>query len=210
MSLIDSIVQGIGTGLILTIMIGPVFFALLQNSLSSGYKSAFQMTLGISLSDAFYITICYYGVSKFIDNATFQFWLAVVGGTIMVVFAVLSLLQSSQKKSIQTSPKTKQSFLKQVLKGIIINALNPSVFIFWLGIVSAAVVEYQSNRQYIGIFFGSIVLTVLITDNLKAYLAGKLSKLITNKFIRRLNIVVGIAFLVFAYNLYLFAYKLVD
>lgn len=208
MSLFDSIVQGIIAGLVLTMMIGPVFFALLQNSIENGYKSAFQMTLGISLSDSFYIAICYFGVSKFIENPTFQFWLAIVGGTIMLVFAIISLLKSRKKGNEEVSSAQAPGISKQILKGIIINGLNPSVFIFWLGIVSAAIVKYQPVKDYIGVFFVSIILTVLVTDNLKAYLADKLSKLITTRFLQGMNIVVGIAFLVFAFNLYLFAFDL--
>ncbi len=207
MEIIDAVAKGLVAGLVLTIMIGPVFFALLQNSIEKGYRAAFYMTVGISVSDAFYVAICYFGIARFVNDQTFQGWLGVIGGGIMLAFGVLSLFKSVSRRPPTGTVNHGSGFVRQMLKGIVINGLNPSVLIFWLGIVSVATVNYQLKEQNLLFFFGTIILTVFATDNLKAYLSDKLSIMITTRFMKILNTVVGIAFLVFAIKLFHFAYE---
>ena len=208
MGVFEAISKGLAAGMLLTIMIGPVFFALLQSSLEEGYKAAFPMTVGISVSDAFYIAICYFGIARFIDNPRFQMWLGVIGGFIMLVFGLLSLFKSASRRPARKEYNQTSGFIRQMLKGILINGLNPSVLIFWLGIVSVATVNYQFEKQGLLLFFGTIVTTVFVTDNLKAYLSDRLSAMITSRFMKIMNSVVGIAFLVFSMKLFHFAYKI--
>ncbi|MCG8320165.1 MAG: LysE family translocator [Cytophagales bacterium] len=208
MGTFEAITKGLAAGMILTIMIGPVFFALLQNSLEKGYKAAFHMTIGISISDAFYITICYFGIAQFAKDQRFQLWLGIIGGCIMLALGLLSLLKSTTKRPPRNGNNKSSGFIRQMLKGMVINGLNPSVLIFWLGIVSVATVNYQFKQQGLLFFFGTIILTVFITDNLKAYLSDKLSPVITTRFIRIMNSVVGIAFLIFSIKLFHFAYNI--
>jgi threonine/homoserine/homoserine lactone efflux protein len=56
---------------------------------------------------------------------------------------------------------------------------------------------YSSNQDAI-IFFGSIIVTVFVTDLIKAKLAAKLRRLVTPRFIQIMNIVLGLAIMVFA------------
>ena len=208
MGIFEAITKGLAAGMLLTIMIGPVFFALLQNSLEKGYKAAFHMTIGISVSDAFYIAICYFGIAQFVNNQRFQLWLGVIGGCIMLVFGLLSLFKSGARRPPGKGNDQSSGFVRQMLKGLLINGLNPSVLIFWLGIVSVATVNYQLKEQGLLFFFGTIILTVFATDNLKAYLSDKLSAMITTRFMRILNSVVGIAFMGFAIKLFHLAYEI--
>lgn len=208
MGIFEAITKGLAAGMLLTIMIGPVFFALLQNSLEKGYKAAFPMTIGISVSDAFYIAVCYFGIARFINNQRFQLWMGVIGGSIMLVFGLLSLFKSASRRPPRKGVNQPSGFIRQMLKGMLINGLNPSSLIFWLGIVSVATVNYQFKQQGLILFFATIIVTVFVTDNLKAYLSDKLSTIITTRFMRIMNSVVGIAFLVFSMKLFHFAYEI--
>ena len=51
----DIVINGLLFGLLLCVLIGPVFFALIQNAIEKGFYSGFFMAIGIALSDAFYI-----------------------------------------------------------------------------------------------------------------------------------------------------------
>ena len=80
------------------------------------------------------------------------------------------------------------------------------VLLFWLGTVSLATTDlgYETHTQ-VTLFFTSIVVTVFTTDILKAKLAEKLRSLLTARFIKLLNIILGIVFLGFGVRLLLLA-----
>ena len=69
--LMESILNGIVSGVALALLIGPVFFTIIQTSIERGFWSGFFVATGVSLSDAFYIAICYLGVNQFFDKGNF-------------------------------------------------------------------------------------------------------------------------------------------
>ena len=64
----ESILNGVIYGIVLAFLVGPVFFTILQTSIERGFRSGFFVAMGVSLSDAFYISISYLGVYQFFDK----------------------------------------------------------------------------------------------------------------------------------------------
>lgn len=84
------------------------------------------------------------------------------------------------------------------------------VFLFWIGTVSFATTELGYSRALQAtLYFSSIVLTVFCTDLLKAKLADKLRLVMTPRFIRTLNIALGVILVIFGGRMIFFAERLV-
>ncbi|HEY0730848.1 MAG TPA: LysE family transporter, partial [Chitinophagaceae bacterium] len=49
--MIQSLIQGIGLGLLLSIAVGPVLFTTIKQSLNNGHKGGLAFVFGISASD---------------------------------------------------------------------------------------------------------------------------------------------------------------
>src|SRR6266700_2830357 len=79
-------------------------------------------------------------------------------------------------------------------------------FIFWIGTISIATIDfgYSTGFEFF-IFFMALLITVLATDITKAFLADKLRKLITHRFLLIMNIVVGVCLIAFGLRLLLMA-----
>jgi threonine/homoserine/homoserine lactone efflux protein len=195
----ESVLKGIVSGIVLAFLIGPVFFTILQTSIERGFWSGFFVAIGISLSDAFYISICYLGVYQLFDKGNFKEYLAYFGGGVLLIMGLYYLVIKSRKLA-HYDPQNVQakSPYKLIVKGFIINGLTPMVLIFWLGTVGVATTElgYSTPGKAIP-FFVAIVCTVFITDLIKAKLADKLRLALTPKFIRTMNLVLGIVLLIF-------------
>ena len=89
----------------------------------------------------------------------------------------------------------------QVLKGFFLNGINPFVLFFWISIVSKVSIDFEySNNQALG-FFVALVLTVFIVDVLKSHFATKLREIVTARFMKIMNRIVGIALIIFALRL---------
>jgi threonine/homoserine/homoserine lactone efflux protein len=199
----DIVFNGIVSGVVLAFLIGPVFFTILQTSIERGFASGAYVAMGVSLSDACYISLCYLGIYQVFDQGNFREYLAYFGGGVLFLFGLYYLLVKSRKLATNDFEKLEtRSPLRLIAKGFFINGLSPMVLIFWLGTVGVATTKlgYVTPGKAIP-FFTSIVATVFITDLLKAKLADKLRTILTPRFIRTLNIVLGIVMLGFGARL---------
>lgn len=203
----DIILKGIVSGFILAMLIGPVFFTLLQTSIERGFSSGVLVAIGISLSDAFYILLTFLGLSHFMDSPDSKIYFAYVGGFILFLFGIYHLFIKSRRLLASDPALVKaRNPVRYILKGFVINGLSPMVFLFWVGTVGFATTElgYDTTPEAT-IYFGSIVVTVFATDLLKAKLADKLRLVLTPRFVRLLNIVLGVMLVIFGGRLIFFA-----
>jgi threonine/homoserine/homoserine lactone efflux protein len=202
----EIVFNGILSGVVLAFLIGPVFFTIVQTSIERGFLSGVFVAIGVSLSDALYILVSYLGLAAFLDTETSKSYLALGGGVILLLFGLYYLLVKSRNLSNFDPEKiTNKSPGKLIGKGFIMNGLSPMVLFFWLATVGVATSEFNYNTTpEIVLYFSSVVGTVFTTDVIKAKLADKLRALITPRFIRLLNIVLGLVLVIFAGQLLFF------
>lgn len=201
------VLNGIKFGLILALLIGPVFFTIIQTSIEKGFWNGALVAVGVSLSDIFYVAICYLGLAQLIENGEFRMYLAYTGGTILILFGCYHLLVKS-RRATQSIIKiaSERSNFRYILKGFVINGLSPMVPIFWIGAISIASLDLgYADGITLLVFLISLLATVLVTDVIKAYLAGKLRNLVTPRFLKIMNISLGIVLIVFGGRLIMIA-----
>ena len=189
----EIVLKGIFSGCVLAILVGPVFFTLLQTSIERGFWSGVYVAIGISVSDSLYISLSYLGFSNFFTSPEFQVYLSYIGGFIIFCFGAYYLFIKSRRKMNFTAEHVEEKNpFKLIAKGFIINGFNPMVLIFWIGTISIATgkLGYTKTPQALTFLF-SIVGTVFITDLIKAKLADKLRAVLTPGIIKFMNIVLG-------------------
>ncbi len=200
----NQIIEGIGLGLIMALMIGPVFFMLINISIKNGFRSAVYFAFGVMLSDAFFITIIEFSKSLvgFINEN--RYLVALVGGVVLIAFGLSSIIKKvKDPKDIKIeSDIGKLDLFLEAIKGFVMNSLNPFVLLFWLSISTTLVVSQTSNLRDTVIFFSSTLATIFITDLLKGAMAISLKKVMTVRFISILNKVSGAGLILFGFRLF--------
>ena len=192
--MIEALIQGVLCGLLLSVSIGPVFFALIQTSIHNGFKAGVIMATGIMMSDSLYIIITYLGVSSIKNVDSLEIWLGIVGGIIMLAFGVVTLLKKNLQNLKQESSVYANKDYKYLVKGFALNGINPSVFIFWLGVSSF--VKFEAKGELF-VYFCSIIIIVYSIDLTKVFLANRLRDYITERLQAILNKMVGTCLLIF-------------
>jgi threonine/homoserine/homoserine lactone efflux protein len=203
----EIILNGVISGIILAFLIGPVFFTIIQTSIERDFGSGALVAIGVSLSDAFYITLSYLGIYQLFDKGSFREYLAYFGGIVLLAFGLYYLFIKSRRMARYDPEKVQvRNPWRLIGKGFVINGLSPMVLIFWLGTVGVATTKFgYTTPQKAVPFFAAIVSTVFLTDVLKAKLADKLRALLTPQFIRKLNIVLGGVLVAFGIRLIYYA-----
>jgi len=196
--LLELIVKAVVTGFILSVLIGPVFFMLLDISIRKGVRAALSFDLGVLLSDIIYILIAYifYNQVNHIISGDQQYLFKLIGGTIFIFFGFFMLLKKP-KEEVEKDNATFQAkdYLTLGLKGFLLNFANPAVIIYWFSVIAngaqgsgKSIQEGQSMELYIII----ILVTFFSVDVLKVLGAKKLRPFITDKVLVGLNRLTGL------------------
>jgi threonine/homoserine/homoserine lactone efflux protein len=197
------VLEGIQFGIFLALLIGPVFFTILQTSIEKGFFYGTMVAIGVSLSDIFYVAICYFGLISLVNDPANAVYLAYGGGIVLIGFGFYHvIIKGRGNAALGKTIKAKSPF-RYVLKGFILNGFSPTVLFFWVATVSSLMTLGYSSGQDFSIFFGALLITVLLMDILKAFLADKLRSWVTVRFIRLSNIILGIVLIGFGLKLIL-------
>lgn len=201
-----NVLEGIGMGLLLSLIIGPVFFALIQNSILKGFKYAVAMAAGVIFSDALYVVISYFGVSALARSPNIEIWLGYLGGAFLIGFGIVSFFKKGMERPNSggiaiNEPKKRFGFLK----GFSLNGINPFVLLFWGSI--AGLVQLRDDFTTLDIwgYYLGILITVFCIDVAKAYGAQKIKRFITARLMMYLNRGVAIVLIGFGIRLLKFA-----
>ena len=193
---LEAIGKGIVVGLGLAFAIGPVFFALLDTSITRGFREGAKFALGISASDIGYALLFWLGIGGLLAQAEQSVWLAVAGGAVLTILGITSLTKKPELRRHFTVPTRpdgkKKGRWASLAKGFLLNTLNPGTSVVWLAAGTAgADLTARGGIWLQGLFMVTILATVLSTDLLKAYLARRLKDVLTKRTLLYVNRVAG-------------------
>ena len=202
----DLILKGIVTGFILSIMIGPVFFVLLETSIRKGIKSAIAFDLGVLLNDIVYILIAYvfYNQVEQLSSGDDNSVLRLIGGCLFLGYGIYNFFKKVQGICIQedgSEPLTSvKGYFLLGLKGFLLNLANPMVVFYWFSVMTLGAKDAAEGGSYSSmiLFITSILITFFSVDLLKIVGAKSLRPLVTTKLLKALNRLIGIVFVAFA------------
>lgn len=196
--MINALLEGLSMGLLLSVIVGPVFFTLITNSLQHGFRYAMVLALGILVSDSLYVALTYFGISFLADATMFELVLGYVGGAILMGFGISSLLKKEVSRPNTGGIELPQSKRRTAFaKGFSINGINPFVLLFWISIASLVNLKEDWTGSQVLLYYLGILLTVFSVDLLKAFVAKQLSRFITPSLMWYLNKGVGLVMIFF-------------
>lgn len=189
--MIEPVLSGIGFGLLLAIMVGPVFFALIQTALHEGFRAGVNLALGVLLSDAAWIFITYFFASQIDLAGKYRVYVGWIGGFIIIAFGVFTLLSKIKAKDVDDGKKVVHA--KFMLKGFLLNSFNPAVPVFWLGVISVVKLKEEYTHLHEAFFFGTVLTTVFATDLVKSFASHRLKRLLKHNVLVWISRITGIA-----------------
>lgn len=174
----EDILTAIPLGFLLSFMIGPVFFVLLETSVVKGFRAAISFDLGVVVADVIFILIAYFSSYRLIEAIKDDPALFIFGGLVMLTYGIISLVKNKKpKKNIDPEDPVelaKNNYFTLFIKGFFLNFINIGVLGFWLAIIITIgpKLELQASRMFT--FFASVILSYFITDIFKILLAKQL------------------------------------
>ena len=188
-----NVLTPITVGFFTAFIMGPVFWVLLETSITKGFKAAVAFDLGVMFADVCFIGICYLGSFQLLEDEQNKQGLFVLGGTILLLYGLFSWINRAKKnKENLDIQESKENYFGLAAKGFAINILNVVVFIFWGGVTIVSSPARGKSFTSFVLFFSIVLLSYFITDLLKISVANRFKSLLTGKGIVIVNSIVSL------------------
>jgi len=207
------IINGIIFGFLLSFLLGPAFFVLIETSIKKGFKSAVFLDIGILLSDAIYLLASLFVAEKINSWLNENSYIKYIAGSIFILLGLISIYRnysnlktennlSNNLSGIETNTDDIVYPLQLIIKGLGLNAINPGVLVFWIAACTYATNELNFEGIQLMYYFGTTLITMFSIDLLKIYFSSKLKTTLTNKTISILGISIGCLLIFFGFAVY--------
>ena len=188
-------------GIILSFTIGPVFFTILEISVSKGFKAAVFFNIGVVFSEIVFFAIAYASKSSLLESIQESPSWKVLGGVLLSFYAGITLLGMYQNKDdvdpYSFNPKSESpNVIKNMIRGFLLNIINFAVLVFWILVVANYGPGFQDTDYKMVMFFLAIVGTYFSIDLGKIYLAQQLKNYLTKEIIVKIKLAVNVIILI--------------
>ena len=184
-------------GFFTAFIMGPVFWVLLETSITKGFRAAVAFDLGVMFADVCFIAVCYFGSIQLLEAEQNKQGLFVLGGTILLVYGIFSFINRNKKNKKQPKIKNfKENYFGLAAKGFLLNILNVGVFIFWGGVLIVSSPTSGKSFTSFVLFFSIVILSYFITDLLKISVANRFKSLLTGKGIVIVNSIISLILII--------------
>ena len=174
----ELVTSAILIGIILSlILIGPVFFMLLETSVSRGWKAAIVLDLGVITADILCILIAYYGSKDLAVAIQNNPSIYIFGGFFILIYGLIMFISKPNFK-MRNVNLINQNYIKTFMNGFLLNILNIGFIVFWFFIVSTIVIQYPKKEDTL-MYMGIVLATFFCIDLGKIFLAHKVKESFT-------------------------------
>jgi threonine/homoserine/homoserine lactone efflux protein len=197
----EIVLYGFLTGMVMSMMLGTVFFALVQNSIDYGFRTGVFISIGVIASDVILITLSWFNTELIPKGGTTDLVVRICGAVFLLLYGLSNLL----KKEKAAYPKTEnKQLLKYMSMGFLLNILNPGNYIGWLAITTQlkTVARYEVPKA--ALYFAGALGAIFLMECLIAWSASFLKPYITEQFLRLVNRLIGVLFIAFGIALFFY------
>lgn len=193
--MLTALINGIGVGIVLSFLTGPVFFSLIKTSVEKGFRAGASLAIGVFLSDLGYILVALYGARNIELTPTIKLYMGIFGSLFLIAIGTYYLVKKkTHDYNAETVVPSKTGYF---IKGFLMNTLNPFVLVYWIGVISFLTLDDGLKKEEMLGFFLAALLTIVSSDITKAYVASRIRHMLSPAVLLWMNRIAGIALLIF-------------
>ena len=203
MAWLSPALYGLLAGFMMSILLGVVFFMLIQAGIQHGTGKGVLIASGVIAGDIIFLSLAIgftSAISTFLHEHRHTISLA--GGLLLIVMGVWMWQKKRPESEENQEVKGLRSARDFFLKPFFINILNPANAAWWLGLYSFPPASaYVLNQK---IVFGAFaVLAIFSTEVGIAASASLLKKYIKEKWLKKVDKIVAIVMILMGLNLFI-------
>ncbi|WP_264560019.1 LysE family translocator [Flavobacterium sp. N2270] len=201
--MLHDILTAIPLGILLAFTIGPVFFVLLETSITKGFRAAMVFDFGVIFGDLVFILIAYFSTNQLLEKLKDDPSLFFLGGVIMLSYGIISFIKQKRSFKLQIEVDVKDeinqpnNYLNLFFKGFLLNFINIGVLGFWMVMIISFGPKLNMEPNRIIVFIATILIVYLLIDSVKIIIAKQLKSKLTPFIIYKIKNVISIILIIF-------------
>ncbi len=154
--------NGLATGLVLQLAVGPVFFFIINIALQKSFFDGLAGVLAVTIVDYFYITLAIFGIGKLLENKKVKKVFGIISSIILIIFGIF-IIKEIVSSDISTSVITSSTnLLSSFVSVFLLTISSPMTIVFFTSIFTTKALEYNYTKKELLIFgFGTGLATFL-------------------------------------------------
>lgn len=194
----ESLLQGLGIGIGLTLMVGPITLTIIDASLADGWRAGLATAVAMWLSDLGFIAVGYYGGQEVVSKFSFvhmEGWMNFVAGGILLLIGIVLWFLRHRHIDLTVAPSAGH-LLAHAVRGFLVNTSSPFTLVFWPTIIVSIVLGQEMDMQRSALFFTGIMLMLITGDVMKSLFANWIRQQISDQYMRVTRSVIAWVFIV--------------
>ncbi|MCB9282552.1 MAG: LysE family transporter [Lewinellaceae bacterium] len=196
--------NGLGMGLALSILVGPLLFTLIQTALDRGARAGLVVGLGIWFSDLLFIAASYWALSRLLEITQWERFKEILGtggGLFLAVVGAAILIQKVPGTESKPAYGERLAGLGPLwLKGFLVNTVNPFTFFFWTSVATGLLTEENKTGDE-WLFYLGVMVVLIATDSAKVLAAKWIRPRLKPRLLLLLRRISGLALIAFGVGL---------
>ena len=184
-------INGLLTGLILQIALGPVFFFIVNIVLQKTLYDGLAAAIAVTIVDYLYITLAILGVGKLLEKKKIKKTFGIISSIILIIFGIIIINNIPTESLIIGFDSNSKDILKSFTSVFLLTIFSPMTIVFFTGIFSSKAIEHNYTKHELLIFGLSVGLATLIFMTSSVILLSLLQKTVPIILIQILNLIVG-------------------
>src|SRR3989344_3412004 len=154
--------NGLVTGLVLQLAIGPVFFFIINLALQRSIFDGLIGALAVTIVDYFYITLAILGIGKLLENKKIKKAFGVISSIVLIIFGIIIIKGITGGYISTTIDTNSTNLLSSFASVFFLSISSPMTIVFFTSIFTAKALEYNYTKKELLIFgFGTGLATFL-------------------------------------------------
>jgi len=150
-----TLIQNILLGLTLAAPIGPVNVEIIKRGLNNGFRQAVLTGAGAMCADATYLTLIFFGLTSFLNNAVMINVLGIAGSFILMYLG-FSGVRDYFKKTAQPADGRQRIFKYSFVAGFALAISSPMTIVWWTGVFGALMASQEPVKNGVHAFLSCL------------------------------------------------------
>lgn len=183
--------NGLATGLVLQLAIGPVFFFIINLTLRGTILDGLAGALAVTTVDYFYITLAILGIGKLLEQKGIKRLFGVVSSMMLIVFGIMIVkgaLDSNVPVALNTHATNVFSSFASVF---LLTISSPMTIVFFTSLFAAKALEHRYRRKELFLFGLGTGLATFLFMGTSVLLFSLVRSAVPALLIQTLNAIVG-------------------
>lgn len=184
--------NGLATGLVLQLGIGPVFFFIINLALQRTLLDGLVGALAVAIVDFFYITLAIFGIGKLLEHPRVKRTFGIISSFVLIIFGFIIINGVRGGLAATETHAASTSLFSSFSSVFFLTISSPMTIVWFTSLFTTIAVEYNYTKKQLFLFgFGTGCATLLFMSA-SVILFTFIKGTVPIPLIQTLNLVVGL------------------